>query len=106
MQLRDARLVDAKQKCDFLHCEVFVVIERQNKPLFLRQLFDRVGEQPGLLLELTAIEATLETWISQIRENPAVTAEMMHELRMVTGDIVSIASHIVAIDEETCDRLD
>jgi len=59
-----------------------------------------------LMMELTAIEATLGTWISQIRTDPSVTAEMMHELRSVNDEIVSMANHIVDIDEQTHLRLD
>ena len=59
-----------------------------------------------LMIELTAIEATLSTWISQIRTDPSVTPEMMHELRAVNDEIVSMANHIVEIDEQTHARLD
>ena len=59
-----------------------------------------------LMIELTAIEATLGTWITQIRTDPSVTAEMMHELRSVNDEIVSMANHIVEIDEQTHLRLD
>ena len=59
-----------------------------------------------LMMEMTAIEATLSTWISQIRTDPSVTPEMMHELRMVNDEIVSMANHIVEIDEQTHERLD
>jgi DNA repair ATPase RecN len=59
-----------------------------------------------LMMELTAIEATLGTWISQIRTDPSVTAEMMHELRSVNDEIVSMANHIVEIDDQTHVRLD
>src|SRR2546423_11821480 len=47
-----------------------------------------------LMMELTAIESTLGTWISQIRTDPSVTAAMMHELRAVNDEIVSMANHI------------
>ncbi len=59
-----------------------------------------------LMVELTAIEATLGTWISQIRTDPSVTPQMMHELRAVNDEIVSMANHIVEIDEQTHTRLD
>src|SRR5947209_9226584 len=59
-----------------------------------------------LMIEMTAIEATLGTWISQIRTDPSVTAEMMKELRAVNDEIVSMANHIVEIDEQTHARLD
>ena len=59
-----------------------------------------------LMMELTAIEATLGTWISQIRTDPSVTPEMMRELRSINDEIVSMANHIVEIDEQTHNRLD
>ena len=59
-----------------------------------------------LMMEMTAIEATLGTWISQIRTDPSVTSEMMKELRAVNDEIVSMANHIVEIDEQTHTRLD
>lgn len=59
-----------------------------------------------LMIELTAIEATLGTWISQIRTDPSVTPAMMRELRAVNDEIVSMANHIVEIDEQTHERLD
>src|SRR5499426_283905 len=51
-----------------------------------------------LMMELTAIEATLATWITQIRTDPSVTPEMMRELRLVNDEIVNMANHIVEID--------
>jgi hypothetical protein len=59
-----------------------------------------------LMMEMTAIEATLGTWISQIRNDPSVTSAMMRELRAVNDEIVSMANHIVEIDEQTHERLD
>jgi chromosome segregation ATPase len=59
-----------------------------------------------LTMGLTAIEATLGTWISQIRTDTSVTPELMHELRSVNDEIVSLANHIVEIDEQTHERLD
>jgi len=63
-------------------------------------------KRADLMMELTAIEATLGTWITQIRTDPSVTAEMMHELRLVNDEIVNMANHIVEIDEQTHERLD
>ena len=65
-----------------------------------------LAKRADLMIELTAIEATLGTWICQIRSDPSITAEMMHELRTVNDEIVSMASHIVEIDEQTHARLD
>jgi hypothetical protein len=59
-----------------------------------------------LMIEMTAIEATLGTWILQIRNDPSVTPAMMRELRAVNDEIVSMANHIVEIDEQTHERLD
>ena len=65
-----------------------------------------LGRRAELMVELTAIEATLGTWISQIRHDPSVTPEMMHELRMLNDEIVQMAKEVVAIDAETHWRLD
>ena len=59
-----------------------------------------------LMIELTAIEATLGTWITQLRSDPSVTPEMMRELRAANDEIVSMANHIVEIDDQTHARLD
>jgi hypothetical protein len=63
-------------------------------------------KRADLMMELTAIEATLGTWITQIRTDPSVTADMMRELRAVNDEIVSMANHVVDIDEQTHARLD
>ena len=65
-----------------------------------------LDKRADLMIELTAIEATLGTWISQIRSDPSVTPAMMRELRAVNDEIVSMANHIVDIDEQTHARLD
>ena len=59
-----------------------------------------------LMLELTAIEGTLATWIAQIREDPSITPEMMSELRSVNDEILRMANHVVEIDEQAYTRLD
>ena len=60
----------------------------------------------NLMVELTAIDATLGTWISQIQNDPSITPAMMRELRAVNDEIVSMANHIVEIDEQAHARLD
>ena len=65
-----------------------------------------LSKRADLMIELTAIEATLGTWISQIRTDPSVTPAMMQELRSINDEIVSMANHIVEIDEQTHARLD
>src|SRR5215831_13841830 len=60
----------------------------------------------NLMMELTAIEATLARWISQIRHDPSVSPEIMNEMRAVHDEIVRMANHIVRIDEHAHSRLD
>lgn len=59
-----------------------------------------------LMIELTAIQTTLGTWISQIQDDPSVTPVMMSELRAINNEIVSMANHIVEIDVQTDAHLD
>ena len=59
-----------------------------------------------LMVELTAIESTLGTWIMQIRNDPTVSSGMLRELRTVNDEIVQMANHIVEIDEQTHAKLD
>jgi hypothetical protein len=40
-----------------------------------------LDQRADLMLELTAIEATLGTWIDQVKADPAVSNEMMTELQ-------------------------
>ncbi len=65
-----------------------------------------LGRRADLMVELTAIESTLATWISQIRHDPSVTPEMMQELRSLNDEIVDLAKEVVAIDAETHWKLD
>ncbi len=65
-----------------------------------------LGRRADLMVELTAIESTLATWIAQIRHDPSVTPEMMHELRTLNDEIVELAKEVVAIDAETHWKLD
>jgi len=60
----------------------------------------------NLMRELTAIEATLSRWISQVRTDPAVSPEIMSRMRAVNDEIVRMANHIVRIDEVAHTRLD
>src|SRR5213593_3577535 len=63
-------------------------------------------KRADLMMELTAIEATLGTWIAQIRTDPAITPEMVQEFRAVNDEIVCMANHIMEIDDQTHARLD
>jgi hypothetical protein len=59
-----------------------------------------------LMLELTAIETTLGTWITQLRCERKITNEVLRELRLINDEIVSLANEIVKLDEQTHWRLD
>ena len=90
--------------------EDFICLSEEQLLLLEDENIDAVNtllqRRADLMIEMTAIEATLGTWISQIRTDPSVTPDMMHELRAVNDEIVSMANHIVEIDEQTHARLD
>jgi hypothetical protein len=90
--------------------ENFICLSEEQMLLLEQENIEGVNSlllrRADLMMELTAIEATLGTWISQIRRDSSVTAEIMRELRAVNDEIVRMANHIVAIDEHTHDRLD
>jgi len=65
-----------------------------------------LDQRADLMLELTAIEATLGTWIEQVKSDAAVSKEMMAELQAVNEEIVQLANLVVDIDEQTHWRLD
>ena len=90
--------------------EDFICLSEEQLLLLEDENIDAVNsllqKRADLMMELTAIETTLGTWISQIRNDPSVTSEMMREFRAVNDEIVSMANHIVEIDEQTHARLD
>ena len=57
-----------------------------------------LDHRADLMLELTAIDATLGTWIDQVKADPAISAEMMRELESVNEEIVELARMVVEID--------
>jgi hypothetical protein len=69
----------------------------------VNQLLDQRGD---LMLELTAVEATLGTWIDQIRTDPSISNALLGELRSINDDIVQLANQVVEIDEQSHWRLD
>ena len=69
----------------------------------VNQLLDKRSD---LMLELSAVEATLGTWIEQIRTDPSVSTAMLSEFRSINDDIVELANQVVDIDEQTHWRLD
>jgi len=90
--------------------EDFICLSEEQLLLLDDENIDAVNtllqRRADLMIELTAIEATLGTWITQIRTDPSVTADMLRQLRTVNDEIVSMANHIVEIDEQTHARLD
>jgi hypothetical protein len=82
--------------------EQLILLEDEN----LEAVNSLLQRRADLTTGLTAIEATLGTWISQLRTDPSVTPELLHELRTVNDEIVSMANHIIEIDEQTHERLD
>jgi chromosome segregation ATPase len=53
-----------------------------------------------LMLELTAIETTLGTWITQLRNESMITGEVVQELRLINDEIVQLANQLVELDEQ------
>ncbi len=90
--------------------EEFRSLSEQQLELLADENIDGVenllGHRAELMVELTAIESTLGTWITQIRHDPSVTTETMKELRGLNDEIVDLAKEVVAIDAETHWRLD
>jgi hypothetical protein len=82
--------------------EQLLSIEHKN----LNTLDSLLAKRADLMMELMAIESTLGTWISQFRTDPSISSEMMHELRSVNHEILSMANHIIDIDEQTNAHLD
>jgi len=88
---------------EFIYLSEDQVLFMEDRNFEAMSLFERRAD---LMVEMTAIEATLGTWIDQIRLDPSITAAMMDELRAVSAEIVTMANHIVEIDERTHARLD
>ena len=69
--------------------------------------FDNLLERRSeLMMELTAVEAYLASWISQVRTDPGVSPEVMNAMRAINEEIVRMANHIIQIDEHAHTRLD
>ena len=54
-----------------------------------------------LMLELWAIDSTIETWIDQVRNALEVSSDVLRELRFLSNDVVRLANEVIAIDEQT-----
>ena len=90
--------------------EDFICLSEEQLLLLEDENIDAVDslleKRADLMMELTAIEATLGTWIAQIRSDPAITPQMVKEFRDVNDEIVCMANHIMEIDDQTHARLD
>ena len=88
----------------------FYVLSTQQLALLDDENLDGMGKlldaRSDLMLELTAIETTLGTWISQFRNESTITSEVFEELRMVNDEIVRLANEILELDEQMQWRLD
>jgi hypothetical protein len=62
-------------------------------------------QRSDLMLELSAVDATLGTWIDQIQGDFRVSSEIITQLGIINDDIVQLATQIVEIDEEAQCRL-
>jgi len=82
--------------------EQLLLLENEN----VEAVNSLLQRRADLMVELTAIESTLGTWIMQIRNDPTVSSAMLRELRSVNDEIVQMANHIVEIDEQTHAKLD
>jgi hypothetical protein len=82
--------------------EQLLLLENEN----VEAVNSLLQRRADLMVELTAIESTLGTWIIQIRNDPTVSSGMLKELRAVNEEIVQMANHIVEIDEQTHAKLD
>ncbi len=90
--------------------EEFICLSEEQLLLLEDENIDAVDslleKRADLIMELTAIEATLGTWIAQIRTDRAITPRMVKEFRDVNDEIVCMANHIMEIDDQTHARLD
>jgi hypothetical protein len=88
----------------------FHVLSNQQLALLDDEDLEGIGKlldkRSDLMLELTAIETTLGTWITQLRNDRKITSEVLQELRLINDEIVNLANEIVALDEQTHWRLD
>ena len=85
-----------------LSSQQLTLLETEN----LNDMSKLLDTRSDLMLELTAIEATLGTWITQLRTESKITPEVLKELKLINDDIVDLANEIVELDEMTHWRLD
>jgi hypothetical protein len=88
----------------------FYVLSTQQLALLDDKNLDDMGElldaRSDLMLELSAIETTIGTWITQLRSESKITSEVFKELRMVNDEIVRLANEILELDEQMHQRVD
>jgi hypothetical protein len=104
-----SQVLDALERERELLREFYVLSSQQLALLDDENLDDMnklLDARSDLMLELTAIETTLGTWITQLRNDSKITTEVLRELRLVNDEIVRLANEIVELDEQTHWRLD
>ena len=90
------------QEFHLLSSRQLALLENEN----VKEVGRLLDARSDLMLELTAIETTLGTWITQLRNDSKITDEILEELRTVNDEIVGLANDIVELDEQTHWRLD
>jgi hypothetical protein len=107
--------VDIGQVLNALECQrellrEFYDLSSQQLALLDDEDLDGIGKlldaRSDLMLEITAIETTLGTWITQLRTERKITNEVLLELRLINDEIVHLANEIVELDEQAHWRLD
>ena len=91
--LREFREISSQQ---------LVLLDDEN----VKDMSKLLDARSDLMLELTAIETTLGTWITQLRNEPKITGEVLQELLLINNEIVQFANKIVELDEQAHWRLD
>jgi hypothetical protein len=83
-----------------------LVLLQDESPAAVDEVNKLLNYRAELMLELHAIETTLDTWIDQICNDSTVTPDVLRELRILSDDVVQLAKQVVEIDEQTHSRLD
>ncbi len=80
--------------------EKYASVAKAENSEAVTRLLDRRAD---IMLELSAIGATMQTWIDQISTqlHSRVSNEILDELGQLNAEIVSLANEVVAIDDRT-----
>src|SRR5688572_8685156 len=84
---------------DFRHLSnQHVVLLEDESPGAIEAINKHQEKRADLMLELDSIDATLGTWIDQIRNDSNVGADVVRELQILNDDIVQLAGQVIDID--------